>query len=86
MAVMNATERLRARIGVIRNYALNRFVKTEIAAAVAAADDWIDTNQTSFNNALPVNFRTNATLAEKTLLFCVVAMRRANQLRVSEDG
>lgn len=86
MAVMNATERLRSRIAAIRNYGLTRFVKTDIDAAVAATDDWIDSNQTSFNNALPTTFKNNATLAEKTLLFCLVAMRRAGLLRVAEDN
>lgn len=62
------------------------FTKPELVAAVAATDDWIDDNGTAFNTALPVAFRTAATLQQKTLLFCWVALRRAGLLRVQEDG
>lgn len=55
--------------------------KTALRAAVDATDDWIDSNQTSYNNALPATFRNNATLAQKTLLFCAVAA-----MRVSHDA
>ncbi|MGW7087538.1 hypothetical protein ACWGH2_29135 [Streptomyces sp. NPDC054871] len=60
--------------------------KPDLAAAVAATDDWIDANQASFNSALPQPFRSAASLPVKTLLFCFVAMRRANRLRAEEDG
>lgn len=60
--------------------------KPDLAAAVAAVDDWIEVNATSFNQALPQPFRTAANLQMKTLLFCYVAMRRANRLRADEDG
>lgn len=53
------------------------FLKTDLAAAITATDSWQDTNAASFNAALPVNFRTNATLAQKTLVFCYVALKRA---------
>lgn len=86
MAVLDATNRLRARIGLIRQFSLVRFDKPTIDAAIAACDDWIEANQAAFNTALPVAFRTSATLVEKTLLFCVVAMRRAGVLKVTEDG
>lgn len=85
MAVLDATNRLRARIGLIRQYALAQFDKPTLDAAIAATDDWIEANQAAFNTALPVAFRTNASLAQKTLLFCVVAMRRAGVLKVAED-
>ncbi len=62
------------------------FTKTDLRAAVDAADTWIDSNASSFNTALPVAFRTNASLAQKTLLLCYVAMRRAGILKVEEDG
>ena len=62
------------------------FTKTDLRAAVDATDAWIDSNASSFNTALPVAFRTNATLAQKTILFCWVAMRRAGILKVEEDG
>lgn len=51
-----------------------------IKAAVDATDTWIDTNQASFNTALPEPFKTTADLSQKTLLFCYVAMKRAGIL------
>jgi len=52
----------------------------QIKAAIDATDDWIDSNATSFNNALPTAFRNNATTAQKTQLFCMVALKRAGLL------
>ncbi|MEU0469931.1 hypothetical protein ABZ215_38540 [Amycolatopsis sp. NPDC006131] len=62
------------------------FTKTDLRAAVDATDSWIDSNASSFNTALPAAFRTNASLTQKTLLFCYVAMRRAGLLKVQEDS
>lgn len=62
------------------------FTKDQLKAAVDATDTWIDSNAASFNSALPAPFRTGASLTQKTLLFCFVAMRRAGLLRVEEDG
>ena len=53
------------------------FTKTDLSAAVDATDGWIDTNAAAYNAALPLNFRTQATLLQKTVLFCFVAMKRA---------
>lgn len=64
---------------------LSGITKPDIAAALAATDDWIDANQASFNQALPQPFRSAASLPMKTLLFCYVAMRRAGRLRAQED-
>lgn len=50
---------------------------SDLQAAVSATDSWIDSNQSSFNNALPTTFKNTATLQEKTILFSYVAMRRA---------
>lgn len=52
--------------------------KFDLANAVAATDDWIDSNQTSFNNALPAAAKNNLTIAQKTLLFCAVACMRVS--------
>lgn len=62
------------------------FTKADLTAAVAAADDWMDTNQASYNTALPVGFRTNATTAQKAELFAYVLWRRIGRLRAQEDG
>lgn len=59
--------------------------KTDLAAAVNATDDWIDTNQASFNQALPQPARNQLSLSQKTFVFCFVAMRRASLLRAEED-
>lgn len=61
-------------------------VKADIRAAVDATDTWIEANQAAFNTALPQPFRSSATLTQKTLLFCFVAMRRAGVLHTAEDS
>jgi hypothetical protein len=60
--------------------------KPDLVAALAAIDDWIDTNQASFNTALPQPFRGSATTAMKMRLFAYVLWRRAGRLRAQEDG
>jgi hypothetical protein len=62
------------------------YTKPQLVAAVAAVDDWIDTNTTSLNNALPAAFRNAATAPQKALLYAYVFMRRAGVLRAQEDG
>jgi hypothetical protein len=54
-------------------------LKADLKAAVDATDDWIEANQAAFNTALPAAFRTNATTAQKTILFCAVALMRVSQ-------
>ena len=55
-------------------------IKQDIRDAVDATDSWIETNQIGFNTALPIMFKDNASLEQKTLLFSAVAL-----IRVSED-
>jgi len=85
---LSAQDRFRTFAQFMRtlNLPLTGITKPDLVAAVAATDDWIETNQTSFNNALPLPFRTAASLPLKTLLFCYVAMRRAGRLHADEDG
>ena len=52
----------------------------DVKSAVDAADQWVDDNQTGYNNALPLPFRTTATTAQKTLLLCYVALKRSGVL------
>lgn len=87
MAVLDATNRTRVGNEFMRRLTetLTGVVKADLRAAVDATDSWIDSNQSSFNTALPAAFRNNATLTQKTLLFCYVAMRRAGILRAEED-
>jgi hypothetical protein len=58
----------------------NTFTKTDLAAAVTAADAWADTNATSYNAALPAGFRTTATAQQKAFLLAFVAMKRTGAL------
>lgn len=86
MALLPTLDRARTMAGLMRDAAAGGTVtKPDLRAALDATDAWIDSNQASFNTALPQPYRNQATLAEKTLLFCYVAMRRAGRLRVEED-
>ena len=85
---LDATARARTLAQLMRDSVLSfsGLTKPDVAAAVAATDDWIEANQSSYNTALPLPFRTTAGLPLKTFLFCYVAMRRAGKLRAEEDG
>ncbi|ARX81500.1 hypothetical protein SMD44_00898 [Streptomyces alboflavus] len=87
MAVLDPVGRARVLAQWMRDLdlPLSGLTKPDLAAAVAATDDWIEANQSSYNTALPQPFRGTASLALKTLLFCYVAMRRAGKLRAEED-
>jgi hypothetical protein len=58
--------------------ALGSVSKTELQNAVNATDSWIDSNQASFNAALPQPARDELTASQKTLLFCAVALMRVD--------
>lgn len=53
------------------------FTKGDLDAAAAAVDTWITNNQASFVAALPEPFKTASSAAQKTLLFCYIALKRA---------
>ena len=46
----------------------------ELQAMVDATYTWIEDNQVSYNQALPQAARDNTTQAQKTLVFCAVAL------------
>lgn len=51
-------------------------LKAAIIAVMGAIDDWVETNQASYNSALPVAFRNGASAQIKALaLFYVVRKR-----------
>jgi hypothetical protein len=52
--------------------------KSDLKDAIDATDEWIDDNQANYNQALPDAARTNLTQAQKTLLFCAVALARVS--------
>lgn len=79
MAVLTTQDRQRIWRGIMRYSpfgGVSNVLKSDLQAAVNATDDWIDTNAASYNSALPVAFRTNASQTQKTLLFCAVALMR----------
>jgi hypothetical protein len=87
MVELDATNRERVwRWFMRRNTDPCSFTKADLRAAIDACDTWIEANQAAFNTALPQPFRGQATAAQKTLMFCFVAERRAGLLRVEEDG
>ncbi len=90
MADLDATGRARVLAQAMRDLpsALRPWpavTKTDLAAAVAATDDWIDDNASGYNSALPTATRTTLSAQQKTFIFCYVAMRRAGLLRAEED-
>jgi hypothetical protein len=50
--------------------------KADMRAAVNATDDWIETNQASYNTALPAAFAAAATAKQKAELFMLVALKK----------
>ncbi len=83
MAQLPTADRQRIWRGLMRYWSAEReaiggCAKADILAAVEATDTWIDDDQAAVNTALPATFRTNATLAQKTLLFCAVALMRVS--------
>jgi len=82
---LDATNRTRVGNQLMRASGWPGITKADLRAAVDATDDWIESNQTSFNNALPQPFRGAASLVLKTLLFAYVAFRRAGLLKAEED-
>jgi hypothetical protein len=82
MAVLSDNARLQIWRGLMRYWSARLegvgVTKTDFRAAVNAADDWADSNASSFNTALPTAFRNNATNGQKALLLAVVALARFN--------
>lgn len=87
---LTATDVERTRIAMFRSYAgqnwPGQFLKTDWRTAVQATATWIEQNQAAYNNALPAAFRAALTQQQKTVLFCLVALREAGLLKVEEDG
>lgn len=80
MAVLSGAERL-AVFGTVASDLSNTrtsiaLVKDELKAAVNAIDDWVEANQTSFNNAIPQPARSSLTTKQKAQLLMYVVRRR----------
>jgi len=83
MAVLPDSDRLRIYRGLMRYWSSLRegvsgILKTDLKAAVDAADQWVEDNSVSYNNALPATFRTNATASQKSILLVAVVLMRFN--------
>lgn len=83
MAELSTEDRQRIWRGLMRYWSnlwetLVGCTKADLQAAINATDTWIENNQVSYNAALPNPFKTNATQAQKTLLFCCVAAMRVS--------
>ena len=50
--------------------------KPELLAAVDAIDDWVNDNQTAFNNALPEPAKSDLTATQKAALLMYVVRKR----------
>lgn len=79
---LSSDDRLRVWRGLMR-YASSLFdsvnlSSSELLSAIVETDIWIDSNQASYNSALPAVAQSNLTLAQKTLLFCAVATARVS--------
>ena len=83
LAALSTTVRQQIWRGLMRFWSrqletISGVTKTDLQAAVNAADDWADQNASSFNSALPTAFRNNATAGQKALLLAVVVLARYN--------
>lgn len=82
MATLSTEDRARISRGLQRYWSrlfeTQPLSKAELQAAIDATDAWIDANRAAFNAALPAAARTALTLAQKTLMFCVVAAMRVS--------
>lgn len=52
----------------------------DIRAAINAVDDWTESNQASFNTALPEPFKSTATAKQKAQMLSFVALKRTGVL------
>ncbi|HEY4690302.1 MAG TPA: hypothetical protein VIK33_13385 [Anaerolineae bacterium] len=80
MATLPDADRLRINRALSRWWSAFRerldLNETNLNAAIAATDTWINDNAAAYNAALPVAARTSLTAAQKTLLFVAVALMR----------
>jgi hypothetical protein len=85
MATMGIEDQKKVWRGLMRHWSrpetvavIPNMLKADLLSAVQATDQWIDGNQAAYNAALPEVFRNNASMAQKTLLFCMVALARVS--------
>lgn len=82
MAALSTTDRQRISRGLQRYWSRLfeevDILDADVLAAVDATDDYIDSIQANYNNSLPTAAKNNLTTAQKTLLFCAVALARVS--------
>jgi hypothetical protein len=54
--------------------------KANVRDAINAIDDWVDTNASAFNTAIPTPARTEMTVKQKTFALAYVIFKRAGIL------
>ena len=87
MTVLDATSRTRTMAQWMRdNTELCSFTKADLTAALAATDNWVESNTAAYVAALPQPFRGASSATQKTALFAFVLWRRIGRLHTSEDG
>jgi hypothetical protein len=59
-----------------RRAALSGVTSDDIRAAINAVDQWVEDNQTSFNQAIPQPARTGLTTSQKAQILFYVVRRR----------
>ncbi|WP_157251120.1 hypothetical protein [Nonomuraea typhae] len=87
MAVLSALARARTAAQWMReNKEVCTFSKTDLRAAIDAADDWLEAKLPEYNLALPAAFRSAASPDQKAWVLAFVLWRRIGRLRADEDG
>jgi hypothetical protein len=78
MAVMSSNDRTDCTADFIRTQtgAGVAITKTQLRAAIDAADQWASDNAASFNSALPVAARNNLAAPQKARLLAWVVLKR----------
>ena len=76
MAVLNEASRVQCWAIANRVGDMQGVLKTELRAAIDAVDDWVETNATEFNTAIPQPARGALTAKQKAALLMYVVDRR----------
>lgn len=77
MATLTTQQRGEIHAFLCRRFGYGGITKADVQAVVDATDTWIDTNAAAFNAALPEPGKSGLDAAQKTIIFCYVALKRA---------
>lgn len=81
MAVLSDNDRAAAWAELMRRFdGVTSLSKADLRAAVNAVDDWVDSNSSSFNTALPQPARSTLTAKQKAQVLVYVVTRRSGVL------